>query len=81
MAYYFYIVRCKDDTLYCGSTKNIENRIKLHNSGRGSVYVRTRGGGEIIYSETYKTLAEAMRREIQIKKWAREKKEDLIQGH
>ena len=80
MNYFFYIVRCKDDSLYCGSTKNIENRIKLHNSGRGSIYVRTHGGGEIIYSEIYKTLIEVMHREIQVKKWSRKKKENLIKG-
>ncbi len=80
MSYYFYIVRCKDRTLYCGSTNNIENRIKLHNSGRGSIYVRTHGGGEMVYTETYKTLTEAMRREIQVKKWSRLKKESLIKG-
>ena len=78
--HYFYIVRCKDDTLYCGSTNNLENRIKRHNSGKGSVYVKTHGGGKIVYSETYDTLAEAMQRETQIKKWSRIKKENLIKG-
>lgn len=80
MSYYFYIVRCKDNTLYCGSTNNTENRIKRHNSGRGSIYVRTHGGGIIVYKETYKTLTRAMRRESQVKKWSRKKKEGLIKG-
>ncbi|MDP3741176.1 MAG: GIY-YIG nuclease family protein [bacterium] len=78
--YYFYIVRCQDDTLYCGSTNNTENRIKLHNSGHGSIYVRTHGGGQMVHRENYKTLTEAMRREIQVKKWSRQKKENLIKG-
>lgn len=78
MFYYFYIVRCKDQSLYCGSANNIANRIKQHNAGRGSIYVRTHGGGAIVYTETYKTLTEAIRREIQVKKWSRKKKENLI---
>ena len=80
MNYYFYIVRCKDQTLYCGSTINTKNRIKRHNSGRGSIYVRTHGGGEITYTEIYSNLTEAMRREAQVKKWSRQKKENLIKG-
>lgn len=80
MKYYFYIVRCSDQTLYCGSTNNTENRIKRHNAGHGSVYVRIHGGGEIVYTEIYKTLGDAMRREIQVKKWPRAKKENLIKG-
>ena len=76
--FYFYIFQCKDNTLYCGSTKNLENRSLLHNNGKGSVYVRAHGGGKIIYSEKFKTIGDAMRREIEIKKWPRAKKLQLI---
>jgi putative endonuclease len=76
--FYFYILRCKDNSLYCGSTKNLENRIKLHNSGKGSAYVRSRGGGKIIYSETFDALGDALRREIEVKKWSKSKKETLV---
>lgn len=76
--YYFYILECKDGSLYCGSTNDLANRSKLHNSGKGSVYVRTHGGGTIIYSENFKTIGDAMRREIEVKKWPRLKKLKLI---
>jgi HAD superfamily hydrolase (TIGR01509 family) len=78
--FHFYILLCKDGTLYCGSTNNLENRLKLHNGGKGSIYVRTHGGGKIVYSESYETKGAAMRREIQVKKWPRRKKHDLING-
>ena len=78
--YYFYIIQCKDSSLYCGSTKDLANRNKLHNSGKGSVYVRTHGGGAIIYSEKFKTIGDAMRREIEVKKWPRLKKLKLIKN-
>lgn len=78
--FYFYVLRCKDGTLYCGSTKDIENRENLHNSGRGSKYVHSRGGGVIIYSEEFGTLSGALKREAEVKKWSRYKKEALIKS-
>jgi predicted GIY-YIG superfamily endonuclease len=76
--FYFYILRCKDRTLYCGSTNNLDNRVKLHNTGRGSVYVRSRGGGRIVYAECFQTKSESLRREAEVKKWSKAKKEELI---
>ncbi len=76
--FYFYLFRCKDGTLYSGSTKNLAEREKLHNSGRGSKYVKARGGGKIIYSEKFKTVGEALRREAEVKKWPRDKKINLV---
>lgn len=78
--FYFYLFRCKDNTLYCGSTKNLANREKLHNTGKGAIYTRTHGGGAIVYSEKFKTVGNAMRREIEVKKWSKAKKESLIKN-
>ena len=76
--FYFYLLRCQDGTLYCGSTNNLEKRLKLHNTGRGSAYVKSRGGGEMVYSESFATIGDAMRREIEVKKWSKAKKEKLV---
>jgi putative endonuclease len=76
--FYVYLLRCQDGSLYCGSTNNLEKRLKLHNTGRGSAYVKSRGGGEIVYSESFATLGEALRREIEVKKWSKTKKEKLV---
>lgn len=76
--FYFYILRCKDGTLYCGSTTNISQREKQHNTGRGSKYVWAHGGGNIVYHEAFKTIGDALRREIEVKKWPRIKKVKLI---
>jgi putative endonuclease len=69
--HYFYILRCKDGTLYCGSTEDLEKRELLHNSGKGSKYVRSRGGGKIVYSEKFRSKSKAMQREAEVKKWPR----------
>jgi putative endonuclease len=78
--YYFYLFRCADGTLYCGSTNDITKREQLHNSGKGAKYTRSRGGGVIVYSETHPTRSAALRREAQVKKWRRAKKLGLVKG-
>jgi putative endonuclease len=78
--FYFYLFRCNDGTLYAGSTNYPPQRENRHNSGIGSQWTKQHGGGQIAYTETYETLTGARRREIQVKKWSRIKKENLIQG-
>lgn len=76
--YYFYILQCKDGSFYCGSTNDLANREKVHNSGKGSAYVSSRGGGKIIYHEKFSDKSSALRREAEVKKWPRQKKSDLV---
>lgn len=76
--YYFYIYKCKDNTLYCGSTKDLQNRERLHSSGKGAKYTRIHGAGKIVYFEKYESVREAMHREIEVKKWSKMKKLTLI---
>ena len=78
MAYYTYIVRCSDDSLYTGYTNDLDNRIEAHNSGRGAKYTRGRGPVELVYFEEHPTKEEAMSREWQIKRLTRSEKEKII---
>ena len=75
---YTYIVRCKDDTLYCGWTNNLEKRIASHNAGTGAKYTRNRHPVELVYYETFETKEEAMSREYAIKQLKRKEKLALI---
>ncbi len=50
----------------------------MHNSGKGSSYVHSRGGGKIVYNEPCKNLSSALKREAEVKGWPREKKLVLI---
>ena len=80
--YYLYLLRCSDNSLYCGQTKNLKRRIKEHNSNDSkSKYTRARRPIKLVYFEKYKTVNEVLRREWQIKRWSRSKKEALIQGN
>ena len=78
MANYTYIVRCKDDTLYCGWTNNLEKRIASHNAGTGAKYTRNRIPVELVYYESFDTKEEAMSREYAIKQMTRREKLKLI---
>lgn len=75
------MVRCSDNSLYSGQTNNLEKRIKEHNSKsqRGAKYLRAKKPVKLVYSEKFPALQEAMRREAEVKKWSKEKKEKLVQ--
>lgn len=77
---YTYIVRCKDDTLYCGWTNNLEKRMASHNAGMGAKYTRNRHPVELVYYETFETKEEAMSREYAIKRLTRQEKLRLIEN-
>lgn len=78
--YYVYILKCRDKTLYTGSTNDLENRLKAHNTGKGAKYTRGRGPVEIVYQETCPDKSAALKREAKIKRYSREKKLDLIRS-
>ena len=78
--YYTYMVRCSDDTLYTGYTDDVEKRIKVHNSGKGAKYTRSRLPVELVYFKEFETKSEAMREEYRIKQLKRTEKEALIKG-
>jgi putative endonuclease len=80
--YFIYILRTSKNTLYIGQTNNLEKRLVEHKSksSRSAKYTRYFDSVELVYSEEYKTRKEAMRREWQLKKWSRKKKENLIKG-
>jgi len=78
--YYFYILRCSDNSLYSGITINLEKRLEEHNSGerRGAKYTRARGPVTLVYSEQLSSKSDALKREAEVKKWSKDKKENLI---
>jgi len=76
--YYLYILRGPKDHLYIGTTKNIENRIKRHRDGFGAEFTKRNKTYTLVYKEEFSTLLQARRRETQIKKWSRQKKDNLM---
>ncbi len=83
MTYTVYILKTSGNTLYTGQTNNLERRLKEHNSKtkRSAKYTRCFENCELFYKEEYTTRNEAMKREIEIKKMTRKKKESLFTGN
>ena len=74
MAWYVYILRCGDGSLYTGITDNVEKRFAAHVAGKGAKYTRGRGPLELIYTEEQADRAAASRREWEIKHLKRDEK-------
>lgn len=80
MCWYTYILRCFDNSYYVGITNDLEKRVILHNSGKGSRYLLSKRPVILLYSEKYINKSEARKREMQLKGWSRLKKERLMNG-
>ncbi len=78
--WFVYIVRCADDTLYTGITKDVARRIVEHNSNNllAARYTRARRPVALVYEEAVQTQSAAARREYEIKKLTRAGKKVLI---
>lgn len=77
--FYVYILQCSDDTLYVGCTNDLERRLHQHNFAKsGAHYTKIRRPVALKHSERYETLAEARKREAEIKRWSRAQKLVLI---
>ena len=80
MGFFVYLVECRDKTLYCGFTIDIEARLAAHNAGRAAKYTKPRRPVRLVYLEEKESKGGALRREAQIKSFGRKKKLELIAG-
>jgi len=80
MDFRVYLLRCRDNSLYCGYTKNLDNRLEKHNKGTASKYTSRRRPVRLVYFEEQETISSAMKREIQIKKFSKKEKELLVKN-
>ncbi len=77
---YMYILKCIDNSYYTGSTRNIDQRLDQHNTGKGSKYTSTRLPVELVCLEEYARIDDAFAREKQVQGWSRKKKEALMKA-
>jgi putative endonuclease len=76
-AAFVYLLRCADDTLYCGWTNDLDRRVAAHLAGTASRYTRSRLPVELIWSKPMATRSEAMREEARVKRLSRADKLQL----
>jgi putative endonuclease len=77
-----YIVQCRDDTYYVGSTYELDRRVSEHNLGFGAAYTRPyrRRPVTLVWSAHFDRMDQAYWYEKQIQGWGREKRQALIEG-
>jgi putative endonuclease len=80
MKWVCYLLRCADDTLYCGITNDLEKRLAAHNAGTASKYTRARGQVKLVFVEDCADRSAASKREMAIKNLTRAEKIVLIQS-
>ena len=75
-----YILECRDGSLYCGITNNIEKRLKQHKGEiiGGAKYTRSHWPCKLVYVEKSASRSKASQREAIIKKMSKNEKQALI---
>ena len=78
---FVYILRCSDGSYYVGSARgSLESRVAEHNSGFYGGYTLGRRPVELVWSQDFDRITDAIAAERQLKGWNRAKKESLIAG-
>ncbi len=81
MSWFVYILRCANQSYYVGHTSNPEARFLRHRNNEGAQHTATYPPEAILYRERFDSEVDAMRRERQLKRWSRAKKDALIAGN
>jgi putative endonuclease len=78
--YYVYILASqKNGTLYIGVTNDLETRVLQHKQKINEGFTSKYDLNHLVYFESFQYIAEAIKREKQLKKWNRQWKINLIE--
>jgi putative endonuclease len=77
-AWFVYVLRCRDTTLYTGIARDVSARIAAHEAGRGARYTKGRGPFLLLAKRRCQSHGEALRLEYAFKQLSRREKESLI---
>ena len=78
MPHFVYIVRCKDGSLYTGYAKDPAARLERHNAGKGAKYTSGRRPVTLVFTQKFRTVGRALKREHELKRLTRAEKEALV---
>jgi len=78
--FWVYIMASESGTLYIGFTNGIEWRVYQHKNDLIDGFTKKYQCHKLVYFEEHQYVLNALDREKQIKKWRREKKENLIKS-
>ncbi|MCD6296404.1 MAG: GIY-YIG nuclease family protein [Deltaproteobacteria bacterium] len=80
MAWRVYLLRCADDSLYSGISKDLETRIAQHNAGKGAKYTRSRLPVKLVAASGELSQSDALKVEHAIKQQPAGRKVDALKG-
>jgi putative endonuclease len=75
-----YLLRCSDNSLYCGITTDLRKRVRDHNAGIGSRYTRARLPVRLVWLSQEMSKSEAFKEEYRIKHLRKTAKEKLVKN-
>ena len=78
--WFVYILRCSDDSFYVGEMHDVAKRLAAHNKGTAATHTSMRRPVQVAYVEECSDRSAALKRERQLKRWSRAKKEAWIAG-
>lgn len=77
--WYVYLMRCSDNSLYAGITTDLTRRLNEHNNSKlAAKYTRIRRPVSLAYAESSENRSLASKREYQLRKLSKAKKEQLV---
>ena len=80
MSAWLYILRLKSGNLYIGAITDLHHRCREHFQGTACRTTKNDPPIALVHLEEFVNNLEARRREAQIKRWTRAKKEALVSG-
>jgi putative endonuclease len=74
--WFVYILECLDGSYYTGVSNNVTKRMKAHEKGTGSKYVKKKGFKKLLLYKKCLDKSDACKKEYQIKQLPKYKKLD-----
>jgi len=76
--WFVYVISCKDGRLYTGISNDVKRRVAAHNKGKGCRFTKCRYPVRLVYQEGCGTKSTALKRELEIQGFKRNRKLNLI---
>jgi putative endonuclease len=81
IAWYVYMLRCRNNAFYTGITTDVSRRIEEHLSGKGGKFTRSFTPVELVFMERCRTKSEALILEASIKRMRKKEKKEIAAGY
>ena len=79
-SYYVYIMASRTKRLYIGVTNDLERRATEHRTGAHEGFTKKYKIRRLVYYEALASIADALRREKQLKRWSTSKQIGIIES-